>query len=368
MRRASFGALVLLGAGITAGCGSDRLVVGVVLPESGINKGYGASLQAGVKLAFDEAIAKGSPKGFEAQYRDSLSRPEYAARECAELFKGGALMVIGGATSSEATAMIPEANKYQRVLISPSASEPALAASSNMFFRTCPSDEFEGLTAADFLVQDRKAHTIMILFEDGVYARGMLPVFTGEIEKLGAKVVAKLPIGPTDWDKTIGDALTVDKPDAVFICAYGDEILGALTVVRGVKYPGTVCAVSAIETGDVVRRAGALANGVFVPMVTIDFDSPKEPIASFVKRFKAANHGAMPDLFAAYGYDAATVALDALHGRPPKDTSELLVRIMSLGDREGVTGKLAFDKVGNIDHHPTMHVLENGMLEPVGAS
>ncbi|MDD5563080.1 MAG: branched-chain amino acid ABC transporter substrate-binding protein [Thermoanaerobaculaceae bacterium] len=362
MRRACLGALVLLAAALTAACGSDRKVVGVVLPESGVNKGYGASLQAGVKLAFDEAIAKGSPSGFEAQYRDSLSHPEYAAKECGELFKGGALIVIGGATSSEAKAMIPEAEKAQKVIISPSASEPDLAASSNLFFRTVPSDEFEGLVAADFLVQEKKARTVMILFEEGLYADGMLPIFTREVEKLGVKVVGKLAIGPTDWDKTIGDALTTAKPDAVFICAYGEEILGALTVVRGVKYAGTVCAVSAIATGDFVRRAGALAEGVFVPMVTIDLTSSKEPIASFVKRFKAAHNGAMPDLFAAYGYDAAMVALDALQGPPPKDTSELLVRIMSLGNEQGVTGKLAFDKNGNIDHHPSMHVIRDGKI------
>ena len=320
MRRVYVGALLLLGAGLTAACGGDRKVVGVVLPESGVNKGYGASLQAGIKLAFDDAVARQSPEGFEAQYRDSLSHPEYAAKECAELFKGGALIVIGGATSSEAKAMIPEAEKARRVLISPSASEPDLAASSNLFFRLVPSDEFEGLRAADFLVQQKKARTVMILFEEGLYADGMLPVFTAEVEKLGAKVAGKLPIGPTDWDKAIGDALTTSKPDAVFICAYGEEILGALTVVRGAKYPGTVCAVSAIATGDIVRRAGALAEGVLVPMVTIDLASTKEPIASFVKRFKAAHKGAMPDLFAAYGYDAATVALYALQGPPPKDT------------------------------------------------
>ncbi len=368
MRRACLGALVLLGAGLTAACGSDKRMVGVVLPQSGVNKGYGASLQAGIKLAFDDAVARQSPNGFEAQYRDSLSHPEYAAKECAELFKGGALIVIGGATSAEAKAMIPEAEKAKRVLISPSASEPDLAQSSNLFFRTAPSDEFEAVVAADFLVQQEKARTIMILFEEGLYADGMLPGFTREVEKLGGKIVGKLPIGPTDWDKAIGEALTAGKPDAVFICAYGEEILGALTVIRGVKYPGTVCTVSAIATGDFVHRAGVMAEGVFVPMVTIDLASPKEPIASFVKRFKAAHRGAMPDLFAAYGYDAALVALDALQGPPPKDTSNLLVRIMSLGDKQGVTGKLAFDKFGNIDHRPTIHVIRDGRIVAFKAS
>ncbi len=367
MRRGLVGLLVLA-AVVTAACGSGKLIVGVVLPETGINKGYGASLEAGIKLALDEAVAKQTPPGIEAQYRDSLSHPEYAAKEAAELFKAGALIVIGGATSAEAKAMIPEAEKAQRVIISPSASEPALAASSNLFFRTVPSDEFEGVVAADFLVKEKKARTVAILYEQGLYADGMLPVFTAEATKLGAKLGDRLQIGPTDWDKTIGDALTASKPDAIFICAYGEEILGALTVVRNVKYAGIVCAASAIDTGDVVRRAGALAEGVFVPLVRVDTDSQKEPVKSFVQRFKAQHHGASPDIFAAYGYDAAMVALAALTGPPLKDNSELLVRIMSLGDRLGVTGKLAFDEVGNIDHHPRMHVIRSGKLEDIDTS
>jgi hypothetical protein len=62
------------------------------------------------------------------------------------------------------------------------------------------------------------------------------------------------------------------------------------------------------------------------------------------------------------------VVLDALQGPPPKDTSELLVRIMSLGDKQGVTGKLAFDKFGNIDHHPSMHVIRDGKIVEFSAS
>jgi hypothetical protein len=36
---------------------------------------------------------------------------------------------------------------------------------------------------------------------------------------------------------------------------------------------------------------------------------------------------------------------------------------MSLGGKQGVTGKLEFDKSGNIIHHPRMHVIKNGKLE-----
>jgi branched-chain amino acid transport system substrate-binding protein len=361
MRRISL-TLLALGVLLTVGC-SKRLIVGVVMPETGVNRGYGASLESGIKLVFDDAVAKQSPPGFQARYRDTLSHPEYAAREAKELFKDGAWIVIGGATSAEARAMIPEAENAKRIIISPSASEPGLAASSNLFFRVYPSDDVEGTIAASFLVTHRKAGTILVLFQSDVYGEGMLKVFKGEVAKLGGKITQELPIGPTDWDKTISEALKTGKPDVVFICAYAEETVAALNVIRGVQYQGTVCATSAVAVGDVIGRAGSVVEGVFVPIIRVDLASDKEPIKSFVKRYKEAHNGTPPDLFAAFGYDAATVALNALQGPPPKNTSELLVRLMSQGGKLGVTGKLGFDAEGNTVNRPRMYCIKSSKFE-----
>ncbi|HPW54668.1 MAG: branched-chain amino acid ABC transporter substrate-binding protein [Thermoanaerobaculaceae bacterium] len=363
--------LIVVGAALSTACGGKKLIVGVVLPESGVAKAYGPSLKAGIKLAFDDAVARNTPKGFEARYRDSMSNPEYAIKEVQELVKGGAIMVIGGATSEEAKAMIPEARKANVVLISPSASEPGLASSGNPFFRMYPSDDAEALVAARFLVTTRKATRILVLFQKGLYSAGMLPVLRDEIVKLGATVVDELPIGPTDWDKNINEALATKTPDAVFICGYGEEALATLSLLRAAKFEGFVCASSAIGTTNIIERAGELAEGVFVPVLSIDFDSEAEPIASFVKRFKAANGGAMPDVYAAHGYDAAMMALAALQDPRPKDTNEILHRLLSIGTKRGVTGTFTFDEVGNSTHRPRMHQIQHGQFEdcdPTSAS
>lgn len=362
MRRAIVG-LLALGTLFTWACGGKKVIVGVVLPESGIAKAYGPSLKAGIKLAFDEAVAENTPKGIEARYRDSMSNSEYAIKEAQELFKGGAVLLIGGATSEGARALIPEVEKTGRAIISPSATEPGLAASSNHFFRMAPADDVEGAVAASFLVTHKKAGKILIAFQKGLYADGMLPVFKADVTKLGGSITGEFPIGPTDWDKVIAEALAAQKPDAVFICGYGEEILATLSLLRNNKFAGLVCATSAISTGDVVRRAGELAEGVFVPTLKLDFASSQEPMKSFVQKYKAANRGATPDLYAALGYDAALVALYALKDPQPKNTSELLQRIMSQGDKQGVTGKLSFDAVGNTTHRPRMHVIKSGQFE-----
>ena len=360
-----------LGALVTGACGGGKVIVGVVLPESGVAKAYGPSLKAGIKLAFDEAVAKNSPKGIEARYRDSMSNSEYAIKEADELFKGGAVLLLGGATSEEAKALIPAVEKAGRAIISPSATEPGLAASSNHFFRIYPADDVEGVVAASFLVTHKKVGKILIAFQKGLYADGMLPVFKSEVTKLGGSITGEFPIGPTDWDKAITEALTAQKPDAVFMCGYGEEILATLSLVRTNKYGGVICATSAISTGDVVRRAGELAEGVVVPTLTLDFGSMQEPMKSFVKSYRIANGGAMPDLYAALGYDAALVALYSLKDPQPKDNSELLQRIMSQGDKQGVTGKAELRLRGQ--HHPSSpHARDQGRqvrgLRPVAGT
>jgi ABC-type branched-subunit amino acid transport system substrate-binding protein len=362
MRRASLTVLAL-GALFAGSCGPGKLIVGVVMPETGVNRGYGQSLEAGAKLVFDNAVAKQSPPGFQARYRDSLSHPEYAAKEAKELFNEGAWIVVGGATSAEARAIIPEADQANRIVISPSASEPGLAGTSNLFFRVYPSDNIEAAEAASFLITHRKAGTILVLYESGVYGEGVLKVFTDEVAKLHGKIPQELPIGPTDWDKAITDALQTKKPDAVFIGAYAEETLAALAVIRAARFPGTVCATSAFADGDVIKRAGALADGVFLPIIKVDMTSQEEPIKSFVARYKAAHNGELPDLFSAYGYDAATVAVNALQGPRPKDTSELLVRVMSQGSQRGVTGKLGFDADGDTVNRPRIYCIKSGQFE-----
>lgn len=155
MKRLAAALMVLILAG---GC-NPAVRIGIVLPETGAAAVYGASVKSGVKLAFDIGQAKGwAPQGLEVFYRDSGSDPTRAAGAAEALFEDGALLVIGGVTSAEAKAMIPVADRMGRVLLSPSASAPELAGRSPNFFRVYPSDELEGVKAADFLVLVGGAH------------------------------------------------------------------------------------------------------------------------------------------------------------------------------------------------------------------
>jgi branched-chain amino acid transport system substrate-binding protein len=365
MNRAVLSA-ALLGMAAFTGC-SKKVVVGVVLPESGDAAVYGSSVKSGIKLAFDDAVTgKTAPTGLYVLYRDSASDPAQAAGAADALFDAGALIVVGGVTSAEATAMIPVADRWERVLLSPSASAPELAKKSVYFFRVFPSDDLEGVKAADLLAITRNARTVLVIQEDNAYSRGLLPVFVGEYRNQSGQVVGSVRSDDAGWEKEVRDQIAAHQPAAIYICGYGNAIIEALRVVRSTTYAGTICTTSAINTATLLQRAGSLAEGVFLPLSGFDTASQQEPIRTFVARYREVYNMA-PDLYAAHGYDAALASLHTLSRLRTKTGSEVQLRLKGLADTRGVTGHLAFDDYGNIKHYPRSHWIRSGKVEDYDA-
>ena len=365
MNRAAVPAALLAIVAATA-C-SNKVVVGVVLPETGDAAVYGSSIKSGIKLAFDDAVAaKTAPAGLQVLFRDSSSEPAQAAGAADALYDAGAMIVIGGATSAEATAMIPVADRWERVLLSPSASAPDLAKKSVYFFRVFPSDDLEGVKAADLLAITRNARTALVVQEDNAYSRGLLPVFVGEYQNQGGRVIGSVRSGEAGWEKQVRDLISVHQPSAVYVCGYGDAIIAALRIVRSTGFAGTICITSAINTATLLQRAGNLTEGAFLPLSGFDTASQQEPIRTFVARYREV-FNLVPDLYAAHGYDAALATLHAITGLRTKAGSEVQLRLKGLSDIRGVTGHLAFDDYGNIKHYPRSHWIRSGKVEDYDA-
>lgn len=362
-RRAAFP--LVLAAGLLAGC-ERKMVVGVVLPETGSAAVYGASIKSGFRLALESSAQPGATDAADFEFRDSGSDPGRAVAAAESLIDAGATLVIGGVTTAEAKAMIALADRRETVLISPSASAPELSRKSTFFFRLYPSDEFEGVEAADFLTGRQQARSVMIVQEDNDYTRGLVPVFVGELTSRGGQVVATVRVGEAGWEGEIRRGLSVRHPDAVYLCGYGDAILSALRVLRGTRYAGTVCTTSAINTSELIRRAGALGEELFFPLVSIDDEATAEPGKSFVRRYREA-YNLTPDIYAACGYDAALLALAVVRSGA-RSGPEVRHFLHTLPPLRGVTGELVFDELGNIRHTPRIHRLHDGVVEPLGAA
>jgi len=341
--------------------------VGVVLPETGEAAAYGASIKSGISLALEQASAHHqTPAGLQVTFRDSASDPVRAAAAAESLYDDGALVVIGGVTSGEAKVMIPVADRFRRVLLSPSASAPELARISPFFFRVFPSDELEGVEAAEFLAITRKCRTVLILQEVNAYTRGLLPVFARELASQGARLAGTLRFDETNWSAALRRACSGGGPDGVYLCGYGDAILSGLRALRMLGYHGTICTTSAISASSILQRAGVLAEGIFFPLAGLDLAGPDGPARDFIGRYRAA-YNLPPDIYAAHGHDAAVAVIAALRGLSERTGAGLRERLRGLTQVQGVTGPIAFDDDGNIRQRPRNYWIHNGKVEEATA-
>lgn len=356
---------VLMVVGMLAGC-SGELRVGVVLPETGDAAAYGRSIKQGVELAFLHGRNNATfPANLLVEYRDSRSQPETAASLAKELYDQGALVVIGGVTTAEAQAMVKVANRAERILMSPSASAPELSRNSLFFFRTCPSDDIEGPHIVKILARSPDTRAVLIVHEPGPYASGLLPVVLGEMRKRNLEVCGTAPIemADTDWELKLRDRIVSRQPPAVFVCASGENLLVIVRALRAVQYRGLIVATSGLASREIIGLGKEALEGVFFPMVAVDWTQPKQAIVKeFLSSF-SGRYGVQPDIFAAQGYDAALAVGLALADLNTRSGRDLALRLKGLGDHWGVTGTLAFDDFGSIKHFPRTYWIRNGAVD-----
>jgi branched-chain amino acid transport system substrate-binding protein len=347
-----------------SGCGG-KPIVGVILPTTGAAASYGESIESGMRLALGDARERGNlPTGFEVLWADSESDPSQAVTELKNMVENRDVkLVISGATSAEAMALIPELDELAVVCLSPSASAPGLAKQSKYFFRIYPSDELEGHTAANFLFERLGKKDVLLFTGDTEYTRGIKPEFLKQYqENLGGTVVSDIALTEQGWQQAAANVLDNDNVEAVYSIGYAEEILAVVQYLHERRFAGRIVTTSAFYSGQAIREAGAAAEGVLFPLPPFDRTSEKEPVLSFVNRYMDT-YDTAPDVFAAHGYDAMNLTIAVLNFAKPPETLEIL-KALNYGVSEfmGVTGPILFDDYGNVKHYPMMFIVSDGQV------
>jgi branched-chain amino acid transport system substrate-binding protein len=344
-----------------ASCGEKTVLVGAVLPLTGSAEIYGKPIRNGVELAFAEVTAEDFPYALQLEIVDSASDADKAAEQAEALYQKGALAVIGGVTSAEALEMVGAADRADRILLSPSASQPQLTGISKNFYRVFPSDFLEGTKMGNFATATLELETAVIIAEQQPYARGIQAVFKEAFERQGGKVleVIEYPPNTSDYSGLLGRVLTL-KPQGVYLAAYANEVAAMIRGLRGLGYQGSLLTTSSFASPQAIQQAGTSANGVFLTQAVFEADSETPEIRRFVAAYRA-KYGSAPDLYAAHGFDAMKVLAQALRATERPTSNELWKGMRSIREYPGVTGSLQFDEKGDVQKYPRIYSIRDGL-------
>ncbi len=346
-----------------ASCERDEVVkFSAIVPATGSFEIYGQAVKKGVELALDELQADVNlPFKLEVSIVDSMGDPKTAAAKLKEEIDAGAMAVIGGVMSDEALEMVAVADRYDRVLISPSASNPQLTGISKNFYRVFPSDSREGTKMGNFASQKLEMETVVIVAKSDTYARGIKEVFQAEFERNDGEVieVIEYPAG-ADFSGLIDRVVSLE-PSGVYLAAFAEDIGLMIVELRAKGFKGRILTTSAFAAPAAIEQTGDAGEGVFLTQAAFDATSDDPKVQAFVTTFHD-KYGFNPDLYAAHGYDALMVLIEALKGGQTVAT-ELWKDVRGLRDFTGVTGTIQFDERGDVQKFPRVYVVEDGSLK-----
>ncbi len=335
-------------------CREQKTTLAVVLPETGSAGVYGTALRKGVELAAAELSAANN-SSFSLAFYDSASDPARARDLLAAAFRGGATAAIGGVTSAEALAMGPVADQAARVVISPTASSPRLTGLSSYLFRLFPSDDLEANSIAFFASQTLGLEEVALVADDRAYGSGVRDAFRHAFGSYLGKVT-EYPLTLEGDPATVAATVAESAPEAVFLAAYADTLAVLVSHLREAGYLGRILTTHAFATSVALEKAGPHAVGVLVPQTAFAVSQDAAQVRAFAEAFRA-RYDAEPSLFAAYGYDALHLLAEAGFATGGDDLRRSL-RVLKM---EGVTGAIAFDRQGDIERPPRIHIVADDL-------
>lgn len=371
---------IVLVMSLLVGCGNggannnkkdaDGIKIGINYELTGGVASYGQSSVDGIMMAFDEINAAGGIDGKQIipVKIDNKSESAEATSVATRLMTNeGVVLSLGPATSGNFMATIPVAKQNKiPVLSSSSTADVGVTtdAKGNVYdyaFRLCFNDSFQGVTMANFALNNLGAKKAVIIKDTSSdYGKGLAENFKATFEGAGGQIVAEE--GYVKNDKDFNAVLTSIKGkdfDVIFIPGYYEEAGLIIKQARdlGINFP--VLGADGFDSPVLLELAGAEAlNDVYYSNHYSSLD--EDPLVKdFIDKFKE-KYNTEPNAFNALGYDLGRWAADAIKRAGSQDSAAITKALAETKGFAGVTG--TFDMDAN--HNPVKSIvvigLENG--------
>lgn len=365
-----FSLSAILVLGMLSGCskpttsGSDVIKIGVFEPMTGANAAGGQMTVEGIKLAnkeFPEVLGK----KVELVIADNKSEKVEAANAASKLIeKDKVVAIIGsyGSSLSMAAGDIVKNAKVPAVGCSPT--NPLVTLNNDYYFRVCFIDPFQGTVMANYAFKElgaKKAAIIQDVQND--YSVGLSKYFVDAFTKLTGdpnSIVATTSYnaGDQDFSAQLTNVRSLN-PDVIFAPGnYGESAL-LIKQARslGMKLP--ILGGDTWESPEFLSIGGdAVEGAVFSSHFTSEApvtETSKVFLAEYKEEYKQDANA-----FAALGYDAYLVILDAIKKANSTDSVKIRDEIAKTSGFVGATGNITLDENGDAVKSAVINKVQGG--------
>jgi branched-chain amino acid transport system substrate-binding protein len=345
-----------------------KIVVGVVLPLTGVLSPYGKPNLDAISLAIDEANAAGGVNGrqIELVVEDTQASNTTAINAVNKVLQSDPVAIIGPGLGTQVLAIMPLTEKAKIPLIAGPSTRRVTQQGAQYFFRDSSHDEADKILLASFISNDLKKTKVGILHVMAEWGYSGKDYLTQELKKLGVEPVAVSAYQATDKDMT-AQIVAMNTAGADLVYTQGYPIDEALIVKKfdqmgnkaGYVASASLCKAYLRDLVSVSEMAGKYCQA---PDVLPTYND-RPAVKAFVENYKK-KAGFAPDMYIAQDYDAVGMLVSVMKA---KGTERDAIRDgFKSTSYDGILGNYKADAEGNLWHASVIMKFEaNGDVKVV---
>lgn len=324
-----------------------KLHVGLILPLTGDLENFGKDLRAGARIALEE-FATLEP---ELAAKVVIEEKDYGAdpKKVADLTKEliaarRADVLIGPLTGSTTIGLYRSLDDAQRPFISATSGTAQITRLGENVFRTCLADHMQGRMMASFAAQDLKKTKAAILVEEGSeYGNSIANAFEQDFKNLGGTIVSRVSFAPgtTDFQKYL---ITLKKksPQVILLPSHYQDAAKVLDQAKAEGLKASFLGTDGWDSPKLYKLASKenLKGHYYFSHFSSNDSDPL--VRQFIKRFSEMEKRE-PSFYAAMGYDAFNLVIDAYKRAHTNLGSSLVKALATAKDVRSLTGAMSIN-------------------------
>lgn len=367
---------ILVLTSLLAGCGTDSeetggttddggvIKIGVFEPMTGVAAAGGEMTVEGIELA-NEAFPEVLGREVEIVVVDNKSDKVESANAVSNLIdQHGVVAIIGSYGSSNSMAAGDIVKEKQIPTVGCSPTNPLVTLDNDYYFRVCFIDPFQGTVMANYAVNDLGAKTAAIIQDvTQDYSVGLSKYFedafvelTGDADAIVAK--ASYNTGDQDFTAQLTN-VSGENPDVIFAPGnYGESAL-LIKQARDQGINAPILGGDTWEAPEFLDIGGDSVEGI-VFSTHFTAEAPVTDRSGEFLDLYTEKYNQDANAFAALGFDAYMVILDAIERADSAAPAAIRDAIAETEDFTGATGYITLDENGDAVKSAIIKQVDNG--------
>lgn len=350
--------------GALAGEGPIR--IGLSAPITGNYAEFGENFRFAAEMATKRINDEGGLLGrkVELVIVDSKGDPKESALIAQKMVEDPTIVAqVGDFTSTCCMASAPIYERAGMVQISPTASHPDFAPSGKYMFGVIGTQAAEGPFNAEFTGKDfLEAKSVGIIYINNDWGQITMEEFRKACDRIGLPVTGVELFMEAERDYgAVLNKLRQTNPDSIFIVAHYNEAAAICRQIGKMNWKIKKYSPSSIFSAKMIELGGRSVEGIATNTI-FALEDPNPKVQAFIVDFEAVAKR-KPNMHAACAYDSCLMVFDAIKAANSVDRAAIRDALAATKDFDGVTGKLTFTDVGDINRKYMIMTIENGKWE-----